>query len=97
MLIEHLDTTVPVHRHFDPYRNQIRRKLVDDGLLRLDRPSFPNYTSLTDLGREKLCALLADYADALARAALRREDKDFAADLDSLTDWQDLPAHPPDS
>lgn len=75
MLIEHLDTNVPVQRHFDPYRNQIRRKLVDDGLLKLDRPSFPNYTSLTDLGRDHLCKMLADYADTLARVELRRTAK----------------------
>lgn len=68
MLIEHLDTTVSVQRHFDPYRNKIRRQLVDAGLLQLDRPCFPNYTSLTDRGRERLCAILADYADALARS-----------------------------
>jgi hypothetical protein len=39
-------------------------------LLRGDAPNFPRFTLLTELGREVLCAVLGDYADALVRAEI---------------------------
>lgn len=91
VLIEHIDRAVPVSVHFDPYRNRTIKVLIDCGALRYDRQSFPRFTSLTELGRDRLCKMLADYADTLARVELRRIAKANAASNEPLT----LPAYPP--
>ena len=48
-----------------------REALMDRRLIRTPaHTERPAYTELTDLGREVLCTILADYADALVKAEL---------------------------
>ncbi len=49
-----------------------RNALVLRNLLRFDNPNNlrPHATLITDLGRETVCIILSDYADALVRAGV---------------------------
>lgn len=81
ILIDHLDTECPINLR-NGARHQGIVRLVSHGLLQYNSHRHPftstTTTVLTELGREMLCALLADYADTLARVALRQEDREFA-------------------
>ncbi len=55
-----------------------RSALISRGLVRYDLPGNvptrrPHRTALTDLGREVLCVMLGDYADALVRVGCLEE------------------------
>lgn len=84
-LIEHLDgrrvsIIAPTHfRGLDAVKAaqkyQTTKALIDKGYLKVKtNTSRPSYTTITEEGRRRLSALLADYADALAAV-----DEDFLA------------------
>lgn len=66
LLIAHVDGPQPLTIS---HESMVRNALLARDLLRFDnRASLrPKSTHLTDLGREVLCAILGDYADALVR------------------------------
>jgi hypothetical protein len=66
-LIQHIDYPQPIKRGPE---FQTAFCLMYRNLLRGDYPQFPRSTSLTELGREVLCTVLGDYADALFRTHL---------------------------
>lgn len=80
VLVEHVNGSVPVKvkpaglkdRHHVTVCTLVRK-----GLLRFEglRAGWPGRTSthLTDAGRDALCAVLAEYAEALVAAGLTRE------------------------
>ncbi len=83
VLIEHVDGWFPFERQGYCSRNKTVSCLIARGLLSFhngERGGWvgerPRQTFLTVLGREVLCALLADYADVLSRA---RSFADFPA------------------
>lgn len=67
LLIAHIDGPQPLTIG---HESMVRNALLARDLLRFnDRTAFrPKTTHLTDTGREVLCIILGDYADALVRA-----------------------------
>ena len=77
LLIEHIDGPVLLtagHRSpmTEKWDNHLRSRLLlradDIGWIEFDRKVSPMSTSLTDAGKMMLCAVLADWADAMTRA-----------------------------
>lgn len=72
VLIDHIDGGRVPFSVQDQLRERSTRALLLRGLLKFDQVGPPirvKYTLLTPAGRRALGALLADYADALARAS----------------------------
>ena len=69
LLIRHINGPRPLAIGPEIYT---RNALVLRNLLRFDNPQNlrPRATLLTDLGRETVCIILGDYADALVRAGV---------------------------
>lgn len=68
LLIEHIDGPVPLDRSI-PYRTSRLFAARSAGLIRFDRPDRPRFSMLTVKGRQWLAEVLADWAEALTRAA----------------------------
>lgn len=95
-LVDHVDGLRPFVDQ--PIENQTRESLVARKLVRYEplarsQLGAPNGTMLTDAGREALCWLLGQYADALMRGiAARCLDQRSEAELlrvltESATHW----------
>ena len=75
ILIEHLDGPVAIVRSApglgkkNALRAQAITAMIGRGLLKVDDPGTarPRFTLVTDHGREILCEVLADWAEALIR------------------------------
>ena len=66
LLIAHVDGPQPLTIG---HESKARNALIERNLLRFNDPMAfrPKTTHLTNLGRETLCIILGDYADALVR------------------------------
>jgi hypothetical protein len=80
-LIEHIDRQVPIIRAEHGARAKTANALIAAGMLRLvpTGARFPQGTKLTDVGREAVCIILGEYADALSRAGIFSGDDALAA------------------
>lgn len=70
LLINHIDGPVPLTIHGN--ERGPRNALLARSLIAFPRGGMttPNSTHITNLGREVLCCILGDYADALVRAGV---------------------------
>ena len=77
VLLEHLDgRLIPMTSHpRQSRRNRAFRNLVACGLLKYWPEGQPEYSIITDRGREELAHMLADYAEVLTRVALMQNDE----------------------
>lgn len=71
ILIEHMDGKKVDFRHAAPHspRRRAIRVLLDRGHVSTEDRGSPDATTITEKGRRELANILADYADALLRAA----------------------------
>jgi hypothetical protein len=73
---------MPINNEIDP-KAALRRStvaaLTSAGLVRPDRKGAmrPRFTLLTELGREVVCCVLSQYADALVQCGLLDKPVDF--------------------
>jgi hypothetical protein len=80
VLIEHLDGPVGIDVRGASWRREVVRCLLNRGLLRTDAYVLrARHTIMTEAGRRELAEALADWADALDRAARLRADFLYAA------------------
>lgn len=72
MLIEHIDGPVQYRAHGGPSnRRNIIGSAIANNFLRFERLlKHPTHTVLTLKGREELCAVLGDWADAIVRSRI---------------------------
>ena len=68
-LIDHIDGPHPISQGYETF---VRNALEARGLVCFDLPQSlrPKTTIITELGREIVCAILGDYADALVRSGV---------------------------
>lgn len=83
VLIEHVPAKMPVSNEIDAaaaLRRSTLAALTGAGLVCLDRKGTmrPRFTMLTELGREVVCCVLGQYADALVRCGLLDKPVDFS-------------------
>jgi hypothetical protein len=76
-LVEHACGMHPFHN--EPHENATRRSLVERGLIKYEPPTrsllgIPHGTLLTPDGREVVCSVLAQYADALMLSLKWRDE-----------------------
>jgi len=76
VLIAHVDREVPINR-LAPWELPARYSLIKMGLLRSipTGAKRPRATTLSEAGREAVCFILAQYADALMQAGLLEDDR----------------------
>jgi hypothetical protein len=74
-LIAHIDHPQPVNCRGPEFVTKL--SLLERRLLRGEHPDMtrPQYTRLTELGREVVCAILGDYADKLSQVSLTVSDE----------------------
>lgn len=82
VLIEHVPGRVPINNEIDPaaaLRRSTIQALTSAELIQPDRKGAmrPRFTMLTELGREVVCCVLGQYADALVQCGLMDKPVDF--------------------